>query len=273
MLTGATHTVSQEDFSGGTSITVVLEGQHADTVIRATDANIVSAAVAVAAAGVLTKSSSATLAGLATVWSLTHLGPSSKSISVGPLALNLALPRPEMLPVVQGDSVKAASIQAIPFFSTALPSPGVTVLGASFWDDDPVEFGIVRDGMWQPSVPSRRTQETDVSQPYVLYVGTSDVDARIAQTFADLVAEWRAGRSEAQSGSAIFFHPAYQKIIGLGMSAVTLILRELERELDHWFWALSAITRDDPVPPQLKGNIVAMREYWLGWGRRQGYKW
>lgn len=273
ILTGSTHAASQEGFSGGTSITVILEGRHADTIIKATDTKVVSAAVAVAAAGALTKTSSATLAGLATVWSLTHSGPSSKSISLGPLALNIALPRPEMFAVSDGDSVRELSMQPTPFFSTVLPSSGVTVLGAPFWDDDPVQFGIIRDGMWQPSVPSRQAQETDVSQPYYLYVGTIDEDARIAQTFSELVREWKAGRSESQSGSAVFLHPAYQKIIGLGTSAVTLILGELERELDHWYWALSAITRDDPVPPQLKGNILAMRECWLAWGRRQGYKW
>ena len=36
-------------------------------------------------------------------------------------------------------------------------------------------------------------------------------------------------------------HPAYQQIISMGEAALPLILRELERNKDHWFLALMAI--------------------------------
>ena len=39
-------------------------------------------------------------------------------------------------------------------------------------------------------------------------------------------------------------HPAYQKIISIGKPAIPLILREFERQPDHWFMALSAIALD-----------------------------
>ena len=35
----------------------------------------------------------------------------------------------------------------------------------------------------------------------------------------------------------------YQRIIGMGLPVVPLILEELEREPDQWFWALEAITK------------------------------
>lgn len=41
-------------------------------------------------------------------------------------------------------------------------------------------------------------------------------------------------------------HPAYQRIIGLGPEVAPLLLRELERQPDHWFWALKALTGADP---------------------------
>jgi hypothetical protein len=58
-------------------------------------------------------------------------------------------------------------------------------------------------------------------------------------------------------------HPAYQQIIGLGPAGVPLLLRELEREPDHWFWALRAITGEDPVPEEARGRLREMAAAWL----------
>jgi hypothetical protein len=66
-------------------------------------------------------------------------------------------------------------------------------------------------------------------------------------------------------------HPAYQQIIGLDSPALPLILLELRRELDHWFWALKAITGQDPVPPESRGRVQKMTDAWLDWGREHGY--
>lgn len=44
--------------------------------------------------------------------------------------------------------------------------------------------------------------------------------------------------------------PSCQRIIGMGPVVVPLILEELRREPDHWFWALEMLTEDDPVPPK-----------------------
>jgi hypothetical protein len=49
------------------------------------------------------------------------------------------------------------------------------------------------------------------------------------------------------SGIDIALQPAHQQIIGMGNEAIPLILDELQREEDHWFWALNAITGDVPV--------------------------
>ena len=68
-------------------------------------------------------------------------------------------------------------------------------------------------------------------------------------------------------------HPAYQEIIGMGELAVPLILAELERDPDHWFWALKAITGADPVPEHCRGHLEEMAQAWLRWGRMQGYEW
>jgi hypothetical protein len=64
-------------------------------------------------------------------------------------------------------------------------------------------------------------------------------------------------------------HPAYQQIIGLGNEAVPLLLRELKKEPDHWFWALKAITGVDPVEPTQRGRVKEMAGAWLRWGKEQ----
>jgi hypothetical protein len=54
---------------------------------------------------------------------------------------------------------------------------------------------------------------------------------------------------------------------------VPLLLRELEREPDHWFRALYALTGANPVPEGSQGNVREMALAWLHWGRQQGYQW
>ena len=91
--------------------------------------------------------------------------------------------------------------------------------------------------------------------------------------FSELAKEWKANCGLTSSVTKLAMHPAYQRIIGMGEEAVPLILQELERSPDHWFWALNAITGADPVEPENKGRIDRMAEAWLQWGREQGYNW
>jgi len=62
----------------------------------------------------------------------------------------------------------------------------------------------------------------------------------------------------------------YQRIVGMGLSAVPLILEELRREPDQWFWALEAITEENPVPPEAAGKVREMARAWIDWGKRHG---
>jgi hypothetical protein len=86
---------------------------------------------------------------------------------------------------------------------------------------------------------------------------------------------WRRERGATSSITAMATCPSYQGIIGMGEIAVPLILRELESEGDQpdmWFWALKAITRDDPVNPDDRGDMKAMADAWLSWGEDR-YAW
>lgn len=90
------------------------------------------------------------------------------------------------------------------------------------------------------------------------------------ERFQRLARSWRRERGPTSSLTEMVTHPAYQEIIGLGREAIPLLLRELQREPDHWFWALKAITGVDPVPPEARGKIQEMARAWLRWGREHG---
>jgi len=90
-------------------------------------------------------------------------------------------------------------------------------------------------------------------------------------TFAELTDTWRKETAIFSSATTIAMHPAYQRIIGMGEKVIPLILRELQKEPDHWFWALSAITGDNPIQPEDAGDIEKMRNAWLEYGKEHGY--
>jgi hypothetical protein len=91
-------------------------------------------------------------------------------------------------------------------------------------------------------------------------------------SFHTLVERWKRETAHQSNVAKRALHPAYQEIIGMGAAAVPLLLEELGREPDDWFWALHAITGADPVPTAGRGNLHAMVEAWLQWGREKGYR-
>jgi hypothetical protein len=105
-----------------------------------------------------------------------------------------------------------------------------------------------------------------VTQP----ITATSASAGVENQFRDLVAAWKADRGPSSFMADLVRHPAYQAVIALGPPAVPLLLRELEREPDHWFAALRAITGVDPVSAASRGKLAEMATAWLKWGREQG---
>src|ERR1700722_1280286 len=83
------------------------------------------------------------------------------------------------------------------------------------------------------------------------------------QRFQELVRQWKEATLFLSSITDMAMHPAYQQIIGMGKEALPLILEELRREPDHWFWALQAITGVNPVPIVGRGDMTQMTQAWL----------
>lgn len=95
----------------------------------------------------------------------------------------------------------------------------------------------------------------------------TDVDA---SRFQILAQRWKKDTAHLSNIGKKALHPAYQEIIGMGKAAIPLLLAELHRDPDDWFWALHAITGAQPVPAESRGNLKEMAAAWLQWGSAQG---
>ena len=93
----------------------------------------------------------------------------------------------------------------------------------------------------------------------------------VEETFHRLATEWRRDTAVLSSVTDMAMHWAYQQIIGMGQAVLPLVFRDLATRRDHWFWALKAITRTDPVPPDDRGDIHRMTAAWIRWARERGY--
>jgi|GEM_PF-7107452 len=121
-------------------------------------------------------------------------------------------------------------------------------------------------GLCQENQVRKSRQTTNRLSSYLLR------QAELKDRFIKLANQWRQETKHMSLMSDMILHPAYQQIIGMGPDAVPLILEELSREPDHWFWALRSITGDNPIQPKDRGRLKKMAEAWLGWGRQHGYK-
>lgn len=92
----------------------------------------------------------------------------------------------------------------------------------------------------------------------------------IEERFISLAKEWKEQSMILSSTTAKAMHPSYQSIIGMGYDVVKYILRDLQSESNHWFWALKAITGHDPVPSEDAGDVERMSRAWIKWGRESG---
>ena len=88
--------------------------------------------------------------------------------------------------------------------------------------------------------------------------------------FRKLADQWRDQAKYLSNVRQMVMLRPYQAIIGMGLPAVPMLLEELRREPDHWFWALEVITDENPVPEEARGKIDMMAAAWLEWGKRTG---
>jgi len=102
------------------------------------------------------------------------------------------------------------------------------------------------------------------------FAAGADRRTELRRRFERYADEWRARTAHLSVLSQRVMHPSYQRIIGLGPEALPLIIERLVVQPDHWFWALSSISGEDPARPEDAGRFDAMRKAWIDWGRKRG---
>lgn len=142
-------------------------------------------------------------------------------------------------------------LQAPPFSATSTPEDAsVGVLGTAYSQD-----GELQQARWVQQFAE------SLAWNYRNYIRVQ---------FKELTKQWKADRRFASSTDAIVKHPAYQQIIELGPVVIPFILEELKNDPDYWFWALAALAKTNPVPPESRGDLEEMTATWLDWGRTNG---
>jgi len=96
-------------------------------------------------------------------------------------------------------------------------------------------------------------------------------ETELERKFNLLAKQWKRETLNLSSIQEIILHPSYQRIIGMGPDVIPIILRQLKRTPDFWFWALKCLSDVDPVTREIRGDISAMTEAWLDWGREHEY--
>ena len=126
---------------------------------------------------------------------------------------------------------------------------------------------VVTHGGIQPLEPL----PADWGEGQLLRVEKAEDAENLRRRFHTLRASWKAGTAFLSSISAMVAHPSYQEIIAMGPAVVPLIVDEMKRDPDQWFWALQALTGENPVPLTAQGNMKEMTAHWLKWAEDNGF--
>ena len=130
----------------------------------------------------------------------------------------------------------------------------------------------IPDGLLQKLADEGKDPAVFFQTHLLSVVADSTATSSLAQKFQALVNQWKQETRHLSLMSDIVLNTAYQQIVGMGMPAIPLLLKELQAQPDHWFWALRSITGENPILPEDRGRVAKMAEAWLQWGRDRGYQ-
>lgn len=128
----------------------------------------------------------------------------------------------------------------------------------------PFDFFAIRDALSNEAAVVANEQE-DAWRHFFSSVSVP------REMFDNLVKSWRFNTSTSSSIEKKISDQSFRGIIGLGQIAIPLILEELAAQPSFLFVALEEVSGDNPVKPEHRGDIAAMTQDWLDWGRQRGY--
>ncbi len=93
----------------------------------------------------------------------------------------------------------------------------------------------------------------------------------VRKSFVTLAMQWHDETDYLSSPSRITDNDTYLKIVSMGGPVIPLILQDLQKRGGNWYRALRILSDEDPVSPEVRGEVPKMKEAWLHWGRDKGY--
>jgi len=112
---------------------------------------------------------------------------------------------------------------------------------------------------------------TDMTSSMAVIIQKEKKREKINKKFEKLAGQWDDETGFMSSTTEAIIHPAYQQIIGMGEDVIPSLLEGLRTGSGRWFWALRAITGEDPVPEEQRGMTQKMIDAWIDWGRKKRY--
>ncbi len=96
----------------------------------------------------------------------------------------------------------------------------------------------------------------------------------VSDRFKEQADKWGRETQHLSSPAQIMMHPSYQAILGMAQDNETEIIRLMLHDLVEnrrpWFWALSYLTRENPIKASDAGKLDKMIKSWADWGRQKG---
>ncbi len=96
-----------------------------------------------------------------------------------------------------------------------------------------------------------------------------DTGAELAKEFHALVERWKRETFSLSSLTKIYAHPAYQRIMAMGVAGIPLVLKELQKDQGHWFYALKFMAGNNVSDGMT--NFEDAKAAWLEWGYKNNY--
>jgi hypothetical protein len=96
----------------------------------------------------------------------------------------------------------------------------------------------------------------------------------LEQRFHEQASKWASETEHLSSPAQMMLHPSYQAILGMAREdeeeIIRLMLRDLRDNRRLWFWALSYLTRENPIKREDAGKLDRMIKAWIDWGKQRG---
>jgi hypothetical protein len=91
----------------------------------------------------------------------------------------------------------------------------------------------------------------------------------LTEEFPKLVNQWKEETACVSSLTKIYAHPAYQRIMAMGEQGIPYVLKELQKNQGHWFYALKFMAGINISCGM--DNFEDAKAAWLEWGYKNNY--